>query len=183
MRASEAEHGTFACEDGATCPADSVPVASSLPARPAVFLPVALKLYDAVVVGIIVSCCRKKFDVGAAAASLCVFVLALPAVAARFLGIQGLFNTTKLSRTSRVLIADLYSKFKGRRRRSQRRAAAAPSSASSSDAGTAAVVGTAAAGVAVTHVPGRRRSSRRKEEADEADDAGDAGDGGDGGGD
>jgi hypothetical protein len=72
-----------------------------------VFLPVMQKVYDGVVVNIILNCVRKKFNPQAALASMTILCLAIPAFAAKAFGVGGGgFNAAKLSGTVKSLTAD-----------------------------------------------------------------------------
>ena len=67
---------------------DSLRLTSSLLLLIPVFLPIAEKVYDGVVVKFVLNCVRKKFDWAAFAAELCLLVTRLPSMLARFAGFQ-----------------------------------------------------------------------------------------------
>ena len=53
-----------------------------------VFLPIVQKLYDAIIVNIIVNCVRKKFDWGNVTTAMCNLLFALPTMLAKVFGIS-----------------------------------------------------------------------------------------------
>ena len=54
-----------------------------------VFFPVMMKGYDGVFVNVVTHCCRKKFDPVTTIVTALVFLLALPALAMKMLGLGG----------------------------------------------------------------------------------------------
>lgn len=143
-----------------------------------VFLPVLQKVYDGVIVNLVINCCRKKFNAAAACTAMLVCILAIPAVVGKMLGCKGSFNAAKLTTTARTLVADAkrHRDAKASTVKVKRVVRRKKKDANSDDVTTVAPACGASAAMGA--------SGKRKEEEEEGGDDGDGDDdgGGDGGG-
>ena len=144
-----------------------------------VFAPIFQRLYDSIVVNIIVNCCRKQFSAMTAFTEAIKLLLAVPAFLANVFGMSGAtsgFNVAKLTGTVKGVMTDaerarrLEGKATTVTRKVRRRKNQGKEEAIEHDPNTLLMAGA----ITATHDV----KARRREEADDDEDAGNDDDGG-----
>jgi len=152
-----------------------------------VVLPVLLKIYDGLIVAIVVNCCRQTFNPRAALGAMIIAILAIPSALANFLpgGVSLAFNPAKLTAAVNPTLNEARKARKGSvikvARSVQHLGEPRPEGAADKTGGECAAaalaVGAGSSGMDLLHWSTRRRN----EGEEEAGGGGDGGDGGDAG--